>query len=177
VTHPFLGAGDVEKSIKRSGIHRKGEVSLSELLNSVRSNPGFHKAGAIGVFIGVVRGEAPDGSRVERLELEAYEEEAEKALEKICRDLMGREGIVDVRIHHIVGTFNVGEDLVYVVVAGSHRDEVFSTLREAVERYKKEALIFKREFTVDEKGVRRSFWVGEGVRIPADEPDDKPQGV
>ncbi|KYH41207.1 MAG: Molybdopterin synthase catalytic subunit [Candidatus Bathyarchaeota archaeon B26-2] len=166
------GKEGIGASIKRSGIHEKGEISLRQILSSVRSNPDFYKAGAIGVFVGVVRGEAPDGSRVERLELEAYEEEAEKALETICRDLMGREGVVDVRIHHLVGEFKVGEDLVYVVVAGSHRDEVFSSLREAVERYKREALIFKREFTVDEKGVRRSFWVGEGTRIAADDVED-----
>ena len=39
------------------------------------------------------------------------------------------------------GEFNVGEDLVYVSVAGSHRTDVFPALREAVERYKSEAPI------------------------------------
>ena len=77
------GKEGIGASIKRSGIHEKGEISLRQILSSVRSNPDFYKAGAIGIFVGVVRGEAPDGSRVERLELEAYEEEAEKAREAL----------------------------------------------------------------------------------------------
>ena len=57
------------------------------------------------------------------------------------------DGIIDVRIHHIVGELEVGEDIVYIVVAGSHRSEVFKVLREAVERMKREAAIWKKEIT------------------------------
>lgn len=163
---------DDNKPVKLSGIHRKGEISLKEILDSVRSNPDLYKAGAIAMFVGIVRGETVEGERVEKLRLEAYEEVAVETLEKICRDLKDREGVVDVRIHHLVGDFNIGEDLVYVVVAGAHRENVFSVLREAVERYKKEAPIFKREFVIDKDGVRRSFWVGEKVRIEADINED-----
>lgn len=54
---------------------------------------------------------------------------------------------MDVRIHHVVGELGVGEDIVYIVVAGSRRDEVFEVLREAVERMKNEAAIWKKEVT------------------------------
>ncbi|HIE13691.1 TPA: hypothetical protein EYP70_00290 [Candidatus Bathyarchaeota archaeon] len=162
----------MDKPVRLAGIHRKGEVSLQQILDSVRLNPCLYKAGAIATFVGIVRGETIEGERVENLRLEAYEEVAVETLEKICRDLRDRDGIVDVRIHHLVGDFNVGEDLVYVVVAGAHREDVFNALREAVERYKKEAPIFKREFIIDKDGVRRAFWVGENVRIEADMNDE-----
>jgi molybdopterin synthase catalytic subunit len=68
---------------------------------------------------------------------------------------------VDVQIHHFVGEFNVGEDLVYVLIAGSHRDDVFPALREAVERYKKEAPIFKKEYVVTKDGAEKAYWVAE----------------
>jgi molybdopterin synthase catalytic subunit len=68
---------------------------------------------------------------------------------------------MSVQIHHLLGEFKVGDDLVYVAVAGSHREEVFNVLREAVERYKSEAPIFKKEHIVDEKGSADEYWVSE----------------
>jgi molybdopterin synthase catalytic subunit len=144
------------------GIHKKGELSLSKLLKSIKEKPDFHRAGALATFIGVVRGEAPDGENVEKLELEAYEEEANRILVGICEELKKREGVVDVQIHHFIGEFGVGEDLVYIVVAGAHRENVFGVLREAVERYKHEAPIFKKEHIVDKTGINKeSYWVSE----------------
>jgi len=147
-----------------SGVHRKGELALPDVLERVRRSPNFHRAGAIGLFIGVVRGETPRGERVEGLELEAYEKKADEALDRICRELRRREGIVEVQIHHLLGEFRVGEDLVYVLVAGAHRGDVFPVLEEAVERYKAEAPIFKKEHVLDEKGAPRSYWVSEAER-------------
>ena len=143
------------------GIHKKGEFTLSELLKSIKERKDFPRAGAIVTFVGVVRGETFDGENVTRLELQAYEEEANKILGGICEDLKKREGIVDVQIHHFVGEFSVGEDLVYVVVAGAHRENVFGVLREAVERYKSEAPVFKKEHIIDEKGGKEAYWVSE----------------
>jgi len=143
------------------GIHKKGELSLSELLKSVKEKEGFQKAGALAMFIGVVRGETVGDENVEKLELEAYEERANKILGGICEELKKREGVVDVQIHHFVGEFGVGEDLVYVVVAGAHRGNVFGVLEEAVERYKNEAPVFKKEHIVNKTGVTESYWVSE----------------
>ncbi len=143
------------------GIHKKGELSLSELLKSIKERADFHRAGAIATFVGVVRGETLGGENVEGLELQSYEEQANKVLGRICEDLRKRDGVVDVQIHHFVGEFSVGEDLVYVVVAGAHRENVFGVLQEAVERYKSEAPVFKKEHIVGETGVEESYWVSE----------------
>lgn len=143
------------------GIHKKGEFTLSELLKSIKSREDFPRAGALATFVGVVRGETFDGENVTGLELQAYEEEANRVLGGICADLKEREGVVDVQIHHFVGEFSVGEDLVYVVVAGAHRKNVFGVMREAVERYKKEAPVFKKEHIITETGANETYWVSE----------------
>jgi molybdopterin synthase catalytic subunit len=143
------------------GIHEKRKLSLQDLLTTVRGNPNFHKAGALALFIGVVRGETLSGETVKKLELEAYEEKANEVLGNICKELRKRKGVVDVQIHHLIGNFTVGEDLVYVLVAGAHREDVFPVLEEAVERYKKEALIFKKEYIIDKTGTKKSYWVSE----------------
>jgi molybdopterin synthase catalytic subunit len=144
-----------------SGVHQKGTFSVSDLIGNTRKNENFEKAGAIAIFIGVARGETLEGEKVQKLKLEAYEEKADEVLARICYDLSQKPGIVDVQIHHLLGEFDVGEDLVYVSVAGSHRTDVFTVLREAVERYKKEAPIFKKERLIDAKGSATEHWVSE----------------
>jgi molybdopterin synthase catalytic subunit len=61
----------------------------------------------------------------------------------------------------LLGDFAVGEDVVYVLVAGSHRKQVFAVLEEAVERYKTEAPIFKKEYVLARKGKINGRWVAE----------------
>ena len=146
---------------RQASVHEKGSFSLTDLMDSVRKNEAFGKTGAIGLFIGVARAENIEGQKVVKLTLEAYEEKANETLTKICDELQKKQGIVDVQIHHLLGEFNAGEDLVYVSVAGSHRSEVFSVLREAVERYKHEAPVFKKEQIIDETGSIRESWVSE----------------
>jgi molybdopterin synthase catalytic subunit len=143
------------------GIHKKGAFNFSELLQSVKEGPDFHKTGALATFVGVVRGDTFKGENVTGMELEAYEEQANKVLGDICEELKQRDGIVDVQIHHFVGKFSVGEDLVYVIVAGAHRQNVFGVLQEAVERYKSETPIFKKEHIVDKTGAKEAYWVSE----------------
>jgi len=146
---------------RRCGVHKKGTLSILDVLKSVKKKPDYHKVGAITLFIGVVRGETAKGEAVKGLELEAYNEKANQVLENICKELKTRKGIFDVRIHHFTGKFELGEDVVYVVVAGGHRSQVFRVLKEAVERYKKEAPIFKKEYVAGKKGAVKSYWVSE----------------
>jgi molybdopterin synthase catalytic subunit len=144
-----------------AGVHEKGTFSVLDLINNTKRSGNYEKVGAITLFIGVTRGENLKGEKVQKLKLEAYEEKANEVLAKICDDLSKKPGIVDVQIHHLLGEFNVGEDLVYVLVAGSHRTDVFPVLREAVERYKNEAPVFKKEHVIDAKGAATEYWVSE----------------
>jgi len=147
--------------VKKGEVHEKEKFSFSDMMENVKNEPDFKKAGAIALFIGIVRGETLEGVTVQKLELEAYEEKANETLDSICNDLKKKKGIVDVQIHHLLGEFNVGEDMVYVMVAGNHRKNVFPVLRKAVERYKKEAPIFKKEYIVSRKGKPNAHWTTE----------------
>ena len=147
---------------KHAGVHPKGTLALTDIIESVKRHPDYRKVGAMALFVGVVRGETKRGESVKGLRLEAYEEKADETLEKICMDLKkNRRGIADVQIHHFTGEFELGEDLVYVLVAGGHRENVFPVLQEAVERYKSEAPIFKKEAIKDKKGRAKAYWVSE----------------
>jgi len=139
------------------GVHRKGDISIDSIIQSIKKHPRISEVGAIGIFVGVVREKStarPKGEpSTTLLELEAWEEEANKKIKKICQDESSTRGVVDVQIHHFLGKFKPHEDVVYVSVAGSHRKEVFTTLRECVERYKHEAPIWKKEHTSDGKAT------------------------
>jgi molybdopterin synthase catalytic subunit len=142
-----------------SGVHQKGEITLEEVMEDIKKHPKIDEAGAIGVFVGLVREKDNLTSTFEvkttLLELEAWEEEANKVIQKICQEEGRTKGIIQVQIHHALGKFEPQEDLVYVVVAGSHRSEVFDTLRRSVERYKHEAPIWKKEHSSNGK----SKWI------------------
>ena len=128
-------------------------VTLELLIKKVQNNPAIRKAGAIGTFTGIVR-EYTDGMQTRVLEFEKYEKMADASIEQICTELKQREGIMDVVIHHKIGRVEPGEDIVYIVVAASHRTQLFLVLSEALERVKSEVPIWKKEITVDGE-----FWV------------------
>jgi molybdopterin synthase catalytic subunit len=144
-----------------TGVHEKETFTLQDVMNNIKTDPDYHKAGAIVLFIGIVRGETLNSQRVEKLSIEAYEEKANQVLTQIRNDLMKKHGIVNVQIHHLLGEFQIGDDLVYVAVAGAHRTDVFPVLREAVERYKTEVPVFKKEYIIDEQGATSGYWVSE----------------
>lgn len=145
----------------KAGVHEKGTFTVQDTINNIKKDTNYQKAGAIALFIGVVRGETLEGEKVEKLTMEAYEEKANQVLTEICDDLSRKPGIVNVQIHHLLGEFKVGDELVYVAVAGSHRTDVLPVLHEAVERYKSEAPVFKKERVTTSEGSTAEYWVSE----------------
>ncbi|TFF86080.1 MAG: hypothetical protein EU551_02580 [Promethearchaeota archaeon] len=135
------------------GIYKKGEIDLYELISSIKDHPNINKAGAIVTFTGIMRGEEAD-KKVERLKIDSYKEMAEKVLKKIVDEEKGN-GIIDIQIVHLIGEFMPGEDLVYVVVLGAHRQECFRTIEKVVNRYKTEAPLWKKEILENGK----EYWV------------------
>ena len=109
-------------------------LSIINLANSV-GRPG---AGAVVVFCGITR-------EVERLEYEAYAEMAEQRIAAILEELSARLGLEAAAAEHRVGSVPLGEPSVVVAVSAAHREEAFAGAREAIDRIKAEAPIWKRE--------------------------------
>ena len=124
-------------------------MTLGVAVKAVKANPLISRAGAILTFTGIVKDDA------DALLFDIYEGEAQRRIEAIAIDLRRMEGIVDVQIHHRSGRISLGEDIVYIVVAASHRQEGFAALRGAIERIKSEVPIWKKELT-----KTGGHWVG-----------------
>jgi molybdopterin synthase catalytic subunit len=157
-----LGEVDAPNIIKR--LDNPESADIEELVNIILKQPEYHtldslvhklkrskdmeKAGAIGTFTGIVR--AVSGEvRTEFLEFEGYEELARQKMNEICAQLKEKEGITEVLMHHKTGVIHAGEDIVYIVVAASHREQLFPVLREAIERLKVEVPVWKKEHTLE----------------------------
>ncbi|MGN6585890.1 MAG: molybdenum cofactor biosynthesis protein [Solirubrobacterales bacterium] len=110
--------------------------------------------GAIVTFQGTTRD-------VERLDYEAYEPMAEERMAAILADALARHEIEGAAAEHRTGPVPRGEPSVVVAIAAVHRGPAFAAAREAIDRIKAEAPIWKRE--VDGE---RGQWV-EGTPPPS----------
>lgn len=117
--------------------------------------------GAVVVFFGVVRNES-GGRNVVRLEYEAYREMAEKKIEHIAQEVEGKWGIKDIIIAHRLGSLDIGDVSLLIVVASPHRAEAFAACQYAVDRLKEIVPIWKKEVFVDGE-----VWVGPQKSINA----------
>ena len=95
-------------------------------------------SGAIVVFCGTTRG-------VEKLEYEAYAEMAGERIASVLDDCVAKHGLEAAAAEHRVGAVPLGEPSVVVAVSAAHRGEAFAGAREAIDRIKAEAPIWKRE--------------------------------
>jgi len=131
--------------------------TLPSLVAEVKRSPDADRAGAIATFTGRVRRkDRPDDDPTEYLEFERYDEVATDQMATIREELLERDGIFDVRLHHRTGVVEAGEDVVYVVVLAGHRKEAFRTVEDGIDRIKAEVPLFKKEVTVSEE-----FWAHE----------------
>ena len=135
----------------KSGIYEKEKdgINLTEILFSLKNHPEIQEVGSILTFTGIVRNTSKDGKLINSLEIDAYEELANQSIDKICKEIREIPGIVDVIIIHFKGVFEIKDELVHVIIASSHREEGFKALRLAVERYKKEIAVWKKEVLLD----------------------------
>ena len=123
-------------------------LRLDALLERVRDP----RAGAVVVFEGVTR-------EVDALVYEAYAEMAEPRIARILEEVVERHGLCAAAAEHRVGEVPLSEPSVVVAVSSPHRPEAFAGAREAIDRIKAEAPVWKKE--VDASGEGR--WV-EGTR-------------
>lgn len=132
-----------------SGIYKKGEINFSDVINSIKNQKNFPEAGSILTFTGIVRNSSINGKEVTRMQIDSYDELANKKIQEICNELLEFPGLINIKIIHYKGEFNVTDDLVHVIIASAHREEGFKVLRKAVERYKKELTVWKKELYKD----------------------------
>lgn len=138
-----------QKRMRASGVYPKESFAVLDLFRELFGGFLAPEVGAVATFTGITKVRGKDAKAVSKLEMQSYEVHANKVLAQIAQEVAAKYGVRFVGIYHLVGEFAVGEPVVVVVVAGVNRSEVFPALHEAVERYKREPALWKREVYVD----------------------------
>ena len=127
------------------------EPALSaEPLDMVGMLAGAHHpaAGAVVLFSGEVR-DNNRGMAVSYLEYEAHGPLAEKVIAEILSAARSRYPLQIALARHRTGRVAVGETAVVVITASAHRKEAYAANQYIIDRIKKEAPIWTREFFTD----------------------------
>ena len=132
------------------------DVDIGALINAAKQR----RTGAVVVFDGIVR----DDDIVE-MELEAYEDVAQKELEKIAEAATTQFNLLSVDIIHRIGHLAVGENILVIVVSAGHREEAYAGSRFIIEAIKAGVPIWKKELTRDgERWVPGEHPHGSGTK-------------
>lgn len=122
--------------------------------------------GAIVTFQGVVRNNT-SGRKTLRLEYECYEPMAVRKMAEIGRDIVAQYAISRIGMVHRLGTLEIGEASVAVVVAAPHRRPAFDAALEGINRLKKLVPVWKKEFFEDGEVWVEGDWDANAPRVSA----------
>ncbi len=159
---PLSGGGGADGEEARPRVHvavlerALDLASLAALVSDAR-------AGAIVTFAGATR-------EVARLDYEAYAEMAVRRLELIARECARAHGLCALAAEHRTGPVALGEPSVIVAASAPHRDAAFAGAREAIDRIKAEAPIWKVEVQADGERRRVEGTPAPGARVAAPAP-------
>ncbi|MBW1840834.1 MAG: molybdenum cofactor biosynthesis protein MoaE [Deltaproteobacteria bacterium] len=100
-------------------------MKLSKLIDRVKEHPNFNQAGMILCHNGIVRSTSRDGRKVSGLKITVDHE----TLGQVIESHKKMPGIVDVQVEIEENrTLNVGDDVMFLVVAGDIREHVIAAL-------------------------------------------------
>lgn len=139
---PFSGGSRSQPAVRVQRELFSVEKELALLKQSSNS------IGGIVTFLGTTR-DISQGKQVAKLEFEHYPGMAEKKLGEIRERAIKDFGVIDIVIIHRIGVIPVGEDIVLIAVAASHRDEAFKACRFCIDELKRITPIWKKETTPD----------------------------
>ncbi len=120
-------------------------MDISKILTDLKQDPLFkEKVGMILVHNGVVRNWSKQTKgQIRKLKVTPNYEK----IHDLTAEFENKPGIFKIIVQANTGTFEPGDDLLFIVVAGDVRENVKPVLSEILERIKTEA-IQKEEFTV-----------------------------
>ncbi|MDM8524946.1 molybdenum cofactor biosynthesis protein MoaE [Desulfococcaceae bacterium HSG8] len=119
-------------------------MNLNNLINTIKAHPDYDRVGMILAHNGVVRCTSRDGRKVSGLKVSVDHEK----LEQVIQTHKKRPGIVEILVEIAEDReLTVGEDVMFIVVAGDIRDHVIATLNDTLNAVKS-TVTRKTEFFV-----------------------------
>lgn len=108
-------------------------ISMNDLILKAKSHPDIEKAGMILCHNGIVRAWDREGVRRVRGVRATFDRQK---IEEVRLWAESQPGIVCVLMEAFEGELKVGDDLLFIVVAGDIRENVLSIMRDIIDRAK-----------------------------------------
>ena len=100
-------------------------MELQKLLNTIKKHPQYHQSGMVLCHNGVVRATSRDGREVSGLTVKVDHQKLHQVIEENKKN----DGIIDILVEIAEDRFlKVGDDVMYIVVAGDVRENVISAM-------------------------------------------------
>lgn len=110
-------------------------MDIPRMIARVKQHPDYHKAGMILCHNGVVRKTSREGEAVTGLSIQVDH----KRLDEIVRQQKAKPGIIEILVDINEGkNLAVGDDVMFLVVAGNIRENVIETLTDTLNLIKTE---------------------------------------
>jgi len=132
---------------------QKEDFDGAALANALRTRT-RGQAGALVSFTGIVRDYAHD-TATRSLTLEHYPGMCEREIAAVCAQAAARWQVLDYCVVHRVGELQLGEQIVFVAIASTHRSDAFHACAYVIDTLKTRAPFWKHETLASGK----SFWV------------------
>lgn len=108
-------------------------MQIQNLIDQIKQHPDYAKVGMILCHNGVVRGADRNGRSVKGLQVNVDSEK----LEHVITSGKQQPGIIDIQVHIFADTYlRVGENVMFLVVAGDIREHVIQTLSSTLDAIK-----------------------------------------
>ncbi len=115
---------------------------VEKWITEIKKNADYNELGMILVHNGMVRAISKDGKPVKGMHL-TYDREK---LQKIIDEYSQKDGIIAVKAWINEGNLTVGDDIMYLLVAGRFRKFVLPVFEEVLSRIKNE-IVSEKEFS------------------------------
>ena len=122
-----------------------GPIDPKFIADQISNHSSKHNIGGHAIFLGQVRADEHEGSKVEFIEYSAYEEMANKEINKIREEAFSKRSLTCLHIYHSLGQVKVGEISLFIFVSSAHRKEAITSMTDLVEDLKYKVPIWKQE--------------------------------
>ncbi|MBP8625256.1 MAG: molybdenum cofactor biosynthesis protein MoaE [Syntrophorhabdales bacterium] len=116
---------------------------IGEWIKDIKAKTNPDELGMIVVHNGIVRGTSRDGRQTKGIRLSCYRDILGKYIDSVKK----HEGIADIRVWINEGILRVGDDIMFILVAGRFRTDVLPMLQEVLTKIKKEFIQEEELFT------------------------------
>jgi molybdopterin synthase catalytic subunit len=119
-------------------------MDLIRLINKIKKHPDYHRAGMILCHNGVVRSTSRNGQNVSGLTITVDHEK----LRQVVEEHKSKPGIIEILVEVAENRhLSVGDDVMFIVVAGDIREHVIAVLSDTLDAIKR-TVTKKTEFFI-----------------------------